>query len=223
MLLSSLPTVKYGTVFSVSGATANRSLKPRRRLPPEVRREQVLDAARRLLDEGGPRALSIEGVAAEAGVSKTVVYSAFDDMDQLVLALVEREEHHALAALAEAAPDLTGKEDPVETLLAWAEALARTVAAEPERWRLMLFPPPGTPLAVLRRIQRGRDLVVEQLVQALGSLAPPAEDWDVELAARSIAAAAEEQGRLMARSPESYPPERIVRFLAALLRTFTRG
>ena len=183
----------------------------------------MLDAARRLLGEGGRRALSIEGVASEAGVSKTVVYNAFDDLDQLVLALVEREERHALAGLAEAAPDLTGDEDPVETLLAWADALARTVAAEPERWRLMLFPPPGTPAAILKRIQRGRDLVVDQLVSALGSLAPAGEDWDIELAARSIAAAAEEQARLMAREPDDYPPERIVGFVEALLRAFTRG
>jgi AcrR family transcriptional regulator len=218
-----VPAAKYGTVFKVPGATANRKRSPRRRLPPEVRREQVLDAARRLLDEGGARSLSVEGVAAEAGVSKTVVYSAFGDLDQLVLALVEREEAHALAGLAEAAPDLTGDEDPVETLLAWAAALAETVAAEPERWRLMLIPPPGTPAAVLKRIQRGRDLVVEQLVRVLSSLAPPEEDWDVELAARSIAAAAEEQGRLMARNPADYPPERIVRFLSAVLREITRG
>jgi AcrR family transcriptional regulator len=207
----------------VPGATTNRRLSPRRRLPPEVRREQVLDAARRLLGEGGRRALSIEGVASEAGVSKTVVYNAFDDLDQLMLALVEREERLALAGLAEAAPDLTGNEDPVETLLAWADALARTVAAEPERWRLMLFPPPGTPAAILKRIQRGRDLVVDQLVSALESLAPAGEDWDIELAARSIAAAAEEQARLMAREPDDYPPERIVGFVEALLRAFTRG
>ena len=106
------------------GATDNRERSPRRRLPPEVRREQVLDAGRRLLSEGGAHSLTIEGVAAEAGVSKTVVYNAFDDLDGLVLALVEREERHALAALAEAAPDLSGDEDPVETLLAWADALA---------------------------------------------------------------------------------------------------
>lgn len=173
--------------------------------------------------EGGARSLTIEGVAAEAGVSKTVVYNAFEDLDGLVLALVEREEHHALAALAEAAPELSGDEEPVETLLAWAEALATVVASEPERWRLMLFPPPGTPAPVLKRIQRGRDLVVEQLIGVLGSLAPPEEDWDIELAARSIAAAAEEQGRLMARRPSDYPPERIVSFLETLLRAITRG
>jgi AcrR family transcriptional regulator len=205
------------------GATTNRQRRPRQRLPLEVRREQVLDAARRLLGEGGRRALSIEGVAAEAGVSKTVVYSAYGDLDQLVLALVEREERYALASLAEAAPDLTGEEDPVETLLAWAEALAMAVSTEPERWRLMLFPPPGTPGAVLKRIERGRSLVVDQLVGVLRSLTPPGEDWDVELAARSIAAAAEEQARLMVRSPGDYPPERIVLFLTTTLRTITRG
>jgi len=206
----------------VPGATTNRKRPARRRLPPEVRREQVLDAASRLLGEGGARSLSIEGVAAEAGVSKTVVYSAFGDLDVLVLALVEREERHALAALADAAPDLSGDEDPIETLLAWANALATLVAAEPERWRLMLFPPPGTPAPVLKRIQRGRDLVVEQVVGVLGSLAPPDEDWDVELAARSVAAAAEEQARLMARRPADYPPERIVTFLESVLRMVTR-
>jgi AcrR family transcriptional regulator len=186
-----------------------------------VRREQVLDAAARLLREGGRRALSIEGVAAEAGVSKTVVYAAFDDLEQLVLGLVEREERHALALLAEAAPELRGDEDPIETLLAWADALSRAVTAEPERWQLLLFPPPGTPGAVLKRIERGRELVVDQLVAVLGSLVPPDQDWDVELAARAIASAAEQHARLMVRDPDRYPPERITKFVASLLRAIT--
>src|SRR5205823_5613658 len=63
----------------------------RRRLPGDLRRRQLLDVAIELLSEGGAEAVTMEGVAARAGVSKALGYRYFDNADQLLLALHDRE------------------------------------------------------------------------------------------------------------------------------------
>ena len=63
-----------------------------------VRREQLLDAAARLVGERGLLAFTMEGVAAEAGVSKALPYRHFSNAEDALVALYRRE----LARLAEA-------------------------------------------------------------------------------------------------------------------------
>jgi AcrR family transcriptional regulator len=52
------------------------------------RREAILDATRELLAEVGVRGLTIEGVAARAGVAKTTIYRRWRSKDELALALL---------------------------------------------------------------------------------------------------------------------------------------
>lgn len=70
---------------------------PRRALT----QDQILDAAMSLLDEGGPRAASVRGIAAKVGVAPNAVYTYFPDKAAVVKALVERllgEVDHAVLA-----------------------------------------------------------------------------------------------------------------------------
>lgn len=53
------------------------------------RRRQLLDAAGRLFDRVGFGGITMSGVAAEAGVSRQLVYDHFSDLDSLYLAFVE--------------------------------------------------------------------------------------------------------------------------------------
>ena len=63
----------------------------RRRGPRRALSEQdILDAALQLLDEGGPEAASIRGIAARVGVAPNAVYTYFPDKAAVVSALVER-------------------------------------------------------------------------------------------------------------------------------------
>ena len=65
---------------------------PRRaRLRPEQRREQLLDVAAEILLASGFDALTMEGVAQRAGVSKGLGYAYFENAEALALALHERE------------------------------------------------------------------------------------------------------------------------------------
>src|SRR3954452_7265084 len=59
---------------------------PRRALTED----EILDAALSLLDDGGPHAASVRGIAARVGVAPNAVYTYFPDKAAVVRALVER-------------------------------------------------------------------------------------------------------------------------------------
>ena len=61
-----------------------------RRLPAEVRREQILDAAQHVLLERGLRDTTMADVAAAAGVAKGTTYVHFESKDDVLAALRAR-------------------------------------------------------------------------------------------------------------------------------------
>jgi TetR/AcrR family transcriptional regulator, tetracycline repressor protein len=64
---------------------------PRRRGPRRALTEdEILDAALGLLDDGGPDAASVRGIAARVGVAPNAVYTYFPDKAAVIKALVER-------------------------------------------------------------------------------------------------------------------------------------
>lgn len=64
--------------------------RPRTRLEPEVRREQILAAAERVFAESDPADVTFEQVADAAGVSRGLVYNYFGDRGGLLAALYLR-------------------------------------------------------------------------------------------------------------------------------------
>ncbi len=63
----------------------------RRRLSPEDRRNQILDCARQVILEHGLSTLTMERLAAQAGVSLPLIYKYFDTRLQLLQTLLIRE------------------------------------------------------------------------------------------------------------------------------------
>jgi TetR/AcrR family tetracycline transcriptional repressor len=103
------------------------SALPRRRGPRRSLSEaSILDAALGLLDDGGPDAASIRGIAARVGVAPNAVYTYFPDKAAVVKALVER-------LLGEVDHDVFA--DPEQPWRARVEALALEL-----RDRLSLHP-----------------------------------------------------------------------------------
>jgi AcrR family transcriptional regulator len=64
--------------------------RKRVRRPPEVRHEEILDAAARVLVEKGLSAVTMSDVVAEAGVAKGTVYLYFDSKKHLLSGLGAR-------------------------------------------------------------------------------------------------------------------------------------
>ena len=65
---------------------------PRRRRGPRraLTEDEILDAALSLLDDGGPDAASVRGIAARVGVAPNAVYTYFPDKAAVIKALAER-------------------------------------------------------------------------------------------------------------------------------------
>ena len=69
-------------------------------------RERILCTARRLMEADGPEAVSMDRVAAEAGVGKGTLYRRFGDRNGLVRALIEEHERRFPDELIRGAPPL---------------------------------------------------------------------------------------------------------------------
>jgi AcrR family transcriptional regulator len=63
--------------------------RPRTRLPPATRREQILDTARRLFAERGYAAVTASAVAREAAITPGLLHHYFDGKRGLFITLVE--------------------------------------------------------------------------------------------------------------------------------------
>ncbi|ABS62098.1 transcriptional regulator, TetR family [Parvibaculum lavamentivorans DS-1] len=93
------------------------------------KRKAILAAARRVCDAGGPEALTIRAVAAQAGYAAGAVYSYFGGIDELAIALTAEELGHLARRMREAAERASG---PAEALAAAArEALKATAGNAP--------------------------------------------------------------------------------------------
>src|SRR3954454_10974913 len=94
-----------------SASTAKRAYAPR--MAPEQRREQLLDTALDIALDRGFHAVTIDGVARAAGVTRPVVYGLYDDRAALLTALMDRSEQRALAQLGPVLPAVPGPDDDV--------------------------------------------------------------------------------------------------------------
>jgi AcrR family transcriptional regulator len=82
----------------VTGIVKADARKDRWSVHRDERRTRFVDAALRVLDADGPELL-MDAVAAEAGVSKPVLYRYFSDKAELVAALAERGSEYLLARM----------------------------------------------------------------------------------------------------------------------------
>jgi AcrR family transcriptional regulator len=87
-------------------------------------RLRVLEAAARLFAERGAEAVSMDEVAAAAGVGKGTLYRRFGDRAGLAMALLDSETRELQEAIVRGAPPLGPGAPPGERLLAFIGALA---------------------------------------------------------------------------------------------------
>jgi AcrR family transcriptional regulator len=98
------------------------------------RREQLLDIGRRLFAERGLDGTSIEEIAAQAGVSKPVVYEHFGGKEGLYAVVVDREVERFLAM----ATDVLQGEDTMEKFEAAAIELLRYIEDNSDGFRILV-------------------------------------------------------------------------------------
>jgi AcrR family transcriptional regulator len=189
-------------------------------MPPDQRREQLLDAALQVILKRGYGGVSIEAVAREAGVTRPVVYDHFPNLGRLLQALVEREERYSLEQLEQVVPTTADDRDPLEVLATSVRRFLEIVRGRPATWRLILLPLEGTPAIVREHVERNRAEILERIARLVewrierGELP---QDLDVELASRAIRDLGEEAGRMVLTDPRRFPPERYERFVHSVI------
>ncbi|NKZ10099.1 TetR/AcrR family transcriptional regulator [Mycolicibacterium septicum DSM 44393] len=118
-------------------------------------RRTLLDDAAKLLDSGGPAAVTLREVGARAGVSRGAPYRHFADKESLLTAIAAEgweRIRERMGALRED-PGLA----PADALRAALLLLVEANRRQPYLYQLMFTPPAGDPAAVVRAAQRSCD------------------------------------------------------------------
>jgi len=102
------------------------SAAPVRRLRRADRREQILDAATRAFARAGFAATGLDDVAAEAGITRVLLYRHFDSKADMYRAVLDR--------ACQRLQDSVGSNDLDEHAI---PALLRAAAADPDAFRLL--------------------------------------------------------------------------------------
>jgi AcrR family transcriptional regulator len=190
-------------------------------MPPEQRREQLIDAALSVILEQGYGGVSIEAIARAAGVTRPVIYDHFPNLGTLLHTLVEREERYSREQLERVVPDDPGDSDPVEVLAGSVRRFLDAVTDRPTTWRIILLPLDGTPAIVRQHVETHRAKILERIERlvhwAINRNELPS-DLDVELTARAIRDLGEEAGRMVLTDPKRYSPDRYERFVQTVMR-----
>ncbi|MEO7195959.1 MAG: helix-turn-helix domain-containing protein [Pseudonocardiaceae bacterium] len=132
-------------------------------LGPERRRPLILDAALDVYVERGYRGTSMQAVADAAGVTKPVVYECYPNKDQLLLALLDREERCLLDAITDALPRNPAL-DNVEAMLAAGLTAFLTGAGQARNsWRVVFESRRGSESVVAARVRQARDMILGQI------------------------------------------------------------
>lgn len=186
------------------------------RMPVEQRRTELLDAALRVVARDGYGALTVEAIAREAGVTKPVLYGAFDSLAALLGTLLERQQAKALGQLLAAAP-LVLMSDPRKLAGRITRTWVEMVDRDPATWQLVLLTGPGTPELVQQRIEQGREAIREQLAGLVRMQLPADGPVDATVVAHALVATAEHFGRLLLTDRDSVDVDRLSSTMQALV------
>ncbi|WP_434442948.1 TetR/AcrR family transcriptional regulator [Lentzea sp. E54] len=189
-----------------------------RRLPPEQRREQLLDAALTLIPAGFDT-VTMESVAKQAQVTKPVLYDLFANRGELISALLDREAGRATDQVLAALPTGFATRSPDDAFADAVRVFVNAVVEAPDRWRLVLLPPEGTPHEFRAQVELVRAGVLAQIedltalgLEELGGL----DDLDSALLGHAMLALAEMSGRLLLTDPDRFTPDRLVAFVTRI-------
>src|SRR3954452_3076345 len=178
--------------------------EPRRRMRASDRREQILDIAHAIVDAEGFHAATINRIAAEAGVTRTVIYQQFGDLSRLFIALVDREADRAQRQFEDAIA--RSEEGGGDVFAETFAGVLRAADEHPATWRLFLVPPQGAPPELHERLAAAQTLVRAYIVNVLVAIDPDVPD--PEYTARIVSAAGDELLRLRLANPQEATTER---------------
>lgn len=181
--------------------TSNGATTRAAHLGPAVRRPLVLDAALAVWDREGYRGTTMAAIAAEAGVSKPVLYECYANKDEALRALLDREEERLMSA-TQAALEVGDPADFRATVTAAYEAFFVAVLAHPVSWRVVVDAQRVMPAEIENRYRKARVAFVEQIAALVRERSPRGNglsDAEARVLASNLASLAEDNASLLLR------------------------
>jgi AcrR family transcriptional regulator len=159
----------------------------------------ILDAALELFSERGYPGTTMQSVADAAGVTKPVVYDCFANLDELLLALLAREEQHLVLSIMAALPADPEVGTPEQHVLDGLTAFLETAAKSPRSWRIVFGAQYGAAPVVSNRVRAARAFLVEGLRLTLAKSLPGvrAPDQNLPVLAEMLASMTESCARML--------------------------
>ncbi|TWD82065.1 TetR family transcriptional regulator [Kribbella amoyensis] len=196
--------------------------EPRRRaahLGPERRRPLILDAALEVFVERGYAGTTMQAVADAAGVTKPVVYASFANRDELLLALLAREEQHLVISIVAALPADPSVGSPQEHVLEGLTAFLEAVQKTPRSWQIVFGAQYGAAPVVADRVRGARAFLVEALRLTLVKSMPHATDPDANLPvlAELLASMTESCARMLVVEGSTRTPAELARTVSQVV------
>lgn len=155
----------------------------------------------------------MQAIAETAGVTKPVVYECYPNKDELLLALLDREERRLLEAITSALPTTAAVRNPatfdnLEAVFA-AGLTAFLVGARQatNSWRVVFDSRRGSDSVVAVRVRRAREMLLDQLRDLVRSYLESVRSDDIDrkvpVIAELLATVAESCARMLVL--EDYP------------------
>jgi len=171
--------------------TAHRPGRPRGpRRDPDERRAELLDAAERAIRRIGPHA-SMDELAAEAGITKPILYSHFGDKAGLVTALSERVAARMNRAILR---ELSAHRSPREVVRSTIAAFCTFIEDEPELYRFLvqsaMYRPSRASSRVASGISNSIAISLGAALRRAGADSGAAEPWAFAIVGMTFAGAA---------------------------------
>lgn len=129
----------------------------RTRLPRAEREQQVLDIAHARFAEHGYAAVTMDDVAAAAGVTKPLLYAYFGNKERLYIACMERAGDAMLATVVAAVGDADG---PADALRLGLRAFFAFVDEDRDAWRVLFDETLPTGGEIAQRVGEYRERLV---------------------------------------------------------------
>lgn len=194
------------------------------RLPAAERREHLLDAALRVIVRDGFDKVSIEAIANEAEVTRPVVYSAYDGLEPLLHALLDRTQKRALGQAMKLLNESGDATDIDAWLISLTGGIIEVVQEDHDTWHAVLYLQTA-PAVVRERVAETRDLIRKYIASALeaGIQLRGGPDLDPQILSHLVLVTAEEFGRLILEDPPRYEKQRLVAAMANILRVLPKG
>lgn len=146
-----------------------RARKPEQKA---VRREAILQAARTLFAAADYEAISLNGIAREAGISKPNVYRYFSTREEIFLAMFEAEHHRFLESLIARLKRIRSKDATRQISRVWVEELLEHPILLELLPQLMTSMEKNSSVEQIVEFKKAGLAQIDQLVETLHKLHP---------------------------------------------------